>query len=141
MTYSGIKENSFSFLLNDSNTVDLPEKKIVDLNDNKEHVISKGHFIVWYEKETSIDSIQKLVLCLAKSVNEYKENVAHEWFGKTLNELEPENKQLINSYFENRIEFINHIPSFKIPPPPKSNINEIDLNEKTLKLELEQDLE
>lgn len=85
---SELKDKAKEFLANPTNSEQLPEKHIVHIDNIGEYAVSKGVISLTNDQSTSYDMYVQVQNELEKAVNELRNQVSSEYFGKKYADLD-----------------------------------------------------
>jgi hypothetical protein len=115
-----LQKQALGFIENKSRTFDGPSVKEIELaeGNNKAKFLSKGTFEISYHPSSlkNKEELQEVVIEVCKAIEDYKKQLAVDWFDTRLDELSLERRKLMDSLLAHRLVFYETI--FDVPPPP-----------------------
>lgn len=85
---SQLKDKALEFLENPNNAPNLPEKELIQINNMGEYAVSKGVISLTNDQSTSYNMYVQVQNELEKAVNELRDKVAINYFGKKFDNLD-----------------------------------------------------
>ena len=83
-----LKDKALEFLENPNNSPTLPEKELIQINNMGEYPVSKGVISLTNDQSTSYNMYVQVQNELEKAVNELRDKVAINYFGKKFDNLD-----------------------------------------------------
>lgn len=123
-----LRDSLFLFFTNPKNNENLSENRDVIDIDGITRKLSKGRIEIVYILD-SCEILQDVVIEISKSIKDYKEFLAEEWYCTSINEIDSAKSGFIDSLFRRRIIFFGWDKELEIqPPPPPPNIENMEFN-------------
>ena len=104
------------FLVNEQKKVTWPNNREITDSKGIKHTISKGAFEIIFDKR-QIEKLKFIVSEINHSFEKYKEFLSNEWFDKKFEDLDKDDKYLLDSLLEYRLTFWK-LEDIRVPPPP-----------------------
>ena len=92
---SDLKEKAKEFLANPTNSPKLPEKNVIHIDNLGEFAVSKGVISLTNDQSTSYDVYVQVQNELEKAVNELRDQVATQYFGKKYSVLDTASRKAV----------------------------------------------
>lgn len=92
---SDLKDKAKEFLANPTNSPKLPEKNVIHIDNLGEYAVSKGVISLTNDQSTSYDVYVQVQNELEKAVNELRDQVATQYFGKKYSTLDTASRKAI----------------------------------------------
>ena len=98
-----VKDLAKEFILNAGNSEDLPEKKMTEIELIGQYPVSEGVLSLQNDRGTSYDMYIKVQNELTRAFNEIRDNVARQYFGAPVSELDDAKREAIQKAVPNKI--------------------------------------
>lgn len=98
-----VKDLAKEFILNVGNSEDLPEKKMTEIDLIGQYPVSEGVISLQNDRGTSYDMYIKVQNELTRAFNEIRDNVARQYFGAPVSELDEAKREAIQKAVPNKI--------------------------------------
>ena len=98
-----VKDLAKEFILNAGNSEDLPEKKMTEIELIGQYPVSEGVISLQNDRGTSYDMYIKVQNELTRAFNEIRDNVARQYFGAPVSELDDAKREAIQKAVPNKI--------------------------------------
>ncbi len=98
-----VKDLAKEFILNVGNSEDLPEKKMTEIDLIGQYPVSEGVISLQNDRGTSYDMYIKVQNELTRAFNEIRDNVARQYFGAPISELDEAKRKAIQEAVPNKI--------------------------------------
>ena len=98
-----VKDLAKEFILNAGNSEDLPEKKMTEIELIGQYPVSEGVISLQNDRGTSYDMYIKVQNELTRAFNEIRDNVARQYFGAPVSELDDAKREPIQKAVPNKI--------------------------------------
>ena len=98
-----VKDLAKEFILNAGNSEDLPEKKMTEIELIGQYPVSEGVISLQNDRGTSYDMYLKVQNELTRAFNEIRDNVARQYFGAPVSELDDAKREAIQKAVPNKI--------------------------------------
>lgn len=92
---SQVKDIAKNFVLNPSNSGDLPEKEIVNIEFVGDYPVSAGVISLQNDRGTSYDMYMKVQNELTRAFNEIRNEVSQQYFGSSFNDLDEAKRKAV----------------------------------------------
>ena len=98
-----VKDLAKEFILNAGNSEDLPEKKMTEIELIGQYPVSEGVISLQNDRGTSHDMYITVKTELTRAFNEIRDNVARQYFGAPVSELDDAKREAIQKAVPNKI--------------------------------------
>lgn len=98
-----VKDLAKEFIQNAGNSEDLPEKKMTEIELIGQYPVSEGVISLQNDRGTSYDMYIKVQNELTRAFNEIRDNVARQYFGAPVSELDDAKREAIQKAVPNKI--------------------------------------
>ena len=100
---SQVKDMAKEFILNLGNSDELPEKEMTQIDLIGQYPVSAGVISLQNDRGTSYDMYIRVQNELTKAFNEIRDNVARQYFGASLNELDEDKRKAVQAAVPSKI--------------------------------------
>ena len=122
-----LRNQSFRFILNEHKDFDKPESEAITIPEmGVEGTINRGLFEIYVNNNAPRAILKKAISKISEGIEDYKNQLALQWYGMDYLRLAPRKKAAIDSLNSNRLMFWDFGgDSIPQPPPIPENIEEI----------------